>query len=157
MGGGLAWKGLGTANKGTDSSFVTAASGIMLSVKEILGCHLLFRRKITITTTTWASCIDQNAAMFIGITFLPEGYNSCQHSTDSKEKLLLVPETVYNINSYRRFVEKGPEELSAYTEREVKPESCSQPAAVFDSASPNLLKSILPNPPHRNCVAHCLK
>lgn len=37
LGGKLAWKGLGTASKGTDPSFVTAASKIMLSAKEILG------------------------------------------------------------------------------------------------------------------------
>lgn len=145
------------ANKGTDSSFVTAASRIMFSAKEMLGCPLLFLRKITFKASTWASCIDQNAVMFFGIPLLPGGYNSCQHGTDSKEKLLLVPETVYNINSYRTFVEEGPEELSPYAEREVKPESCSQPTAVFDSASPNLLKNILPNPPHRQLVAHCLK
>lgn len=74
MGGRQAWKGLGAASKATDFSFVTAASRIMLSAREILGCHLLFLRKITFMAPTWASCIDQNVAMPVGITLLPEGY-----------------------------------------------------------------------------------
>lgn len=41
-----------------------------------------------------------------------------------------------------RFVEKGPEELSPYTESKAKPESLCQPTVMFDSASPNLLKTM---------------
>jgi len=59
-----------------DSSFVTDASRIMLSAKEVLSCHLLFLRKMTFVAPTWASCIDQNAAKFIGITLVAEGCNS---------------------------------------------------------------------------------
>lgn len=35
--------------------------------------------------------MDQNVVTFIGITALPEGYNSYQHHTDSLANLFLLP------------------------------------------------------------------